>query len=291
MKNRLRSNLRRRIEWLPARAIVVEPTAQRPFSEARADMLARVLDPDKLGMPLVAELGANGHTRFVAVDGQHRIAAVKKAHGDEMMIQCEVIHGSNLKTAADLFIARNSGKAPCAYDKFRVAVTAGHADETAVDEAVRALGLRIITNGAKEGVVTCVTTLMALRRLDPRRDDPHENLVTRTLRVALAAWGRSSSSFQGDVLRGLGMVLHYYAKLIDEERLVNRLAVFPKGGLGVLGRGRTHHDLSGGSVAIGCARAVLQIYNTGLRKQQLPAWDDRAAMKAAMTAAATEQAA
>lgn len=275
MKHKINSRFSRRIEWMSVRDIGIEASAQRPFDARHAENIAKALDPDKLGYPLVAEVGTPGRTRFIAVDGQHRIAAVRSCYGEDEQIQCEVVRGLTVNQAAELFLGRSYNKSIHTLNRFRIAVTAGRPDETAINDAVERLGLRVQT-GTGDGTLSAVNTLLALRKLDAHRDDPHDSVVTRVLRIALAAWGRKATMFQGDVLRGLGLVLLRYGTDIDEARLVSRLAGVASGALGVLSRGRSFRETTGGSVFQGCARAIVALYNVGLRSNGLAEWNDRA---------------
>lgn len=273
-KHKVTSAYSRTIEWVPVKAIGVEATAQRRFKPTRMEAIANDLDPDKLGLPALAALSSNGRERFIVVDGQHRIAAVRKALGEDQLVQCEVVRGLTIPQAAEMFLGRNTASPVHVLDKFRVAVTAKRADEVAVNDMVEALGLRIRA-GAEDGSVCCVGTLLGIYRSDPAAGDRHDGMVPRVLRMALAAWGRPASSFQGDVLKGLALVLSRYPGLVEEEALVAKLSGVPSGAVGILGRGRTYRQLHRGSVAHGVARAVVALYNTGRRRYVLPDWDDR----------------
>lgn len=274
MSKKVTSQYSRTIEWVSVRLIGKDDSAQRPFKARRAEEIARNLDPDKLGLPLVAVVGTPPRERYIALDGQHRIAAVRMALGEDQLVNCEVVRGLTIPQAAELFLGRNTAAPPHVLDKFRVAVTAGRPAETAINDMAVALGLRI-AGGAGDGTVGCVRTLVDLYRNDPNATDTTDGMVPRVLRMALAAWGRADSSFQGDVLKGLGLTLTRYAGMIDEDTLVSKLSKLPSGAMGLLGRGRTYRQLHRGSVAHGVARAIVAIYNTGRRRYVLPDWDDR----------------
>lgn len=273
-KHKVTSAYSRTIEWVPVKTIGVEASAQRRFKPARMEAIANDLDPDKLGLPAIAAIGATGRERFVVVDGQHRIAAVRKALGEDQLVQCEVVRGLTIPQAAEMFLGRNTASPVHVLDKFRVAVTAARPDEVAVNDMVEALGLRVRA-GAEDGTVSCVGTLLGIYRADPAAADRLDGMVPRVLRMALAAWGRGNGSFQGDVLKGLALVLARYPGLIDENTLVAKLSGVPSGAMGILGRGRTYRQLHRGSVAHGVARAIVALYNLGRRRHALPDWDDR----------------
>ena len=274
MSKKVTSAYSRTIEWVPVQQIGKDDRTQRPFRPSRVEQIAKELDPDKLGLPLLAVLNRSGVERFIVLDGQHRVAAVRKALGDNQLVQCEVVRGLTVAQAAELFLGRNTAAPPHVLDKFRIAVNAGRDLETAVNSIVESLGLRV-RPGADDGTVTCVRTLVEMHRTDPNASDATDGLVARVLRIALAAWGRPSASFQGDVLKGLGATLARYGGLIEEDALVTKLSAIPTGAVGLLGRGRTYRQLHGGSVANGIARAVVAIYNVGRRRHALPDWDDR----------------
>ena len=274
MARRVRTEHETKLEWVPVADIGIEPRAQCPFNPARAQEIAQNFDPDALGYPYVhAAPKRGGGWTFNAIDGQHRIAAVKIALGEDQRIECEVVRGITIERAAQLFILRNKRRNPRPLDLFRAAVTAKNVAETAINNVAEGLNLHIQT-GTQDGSVSCVVALLALYKLEQRGKGMPTNLVEQTLALAKKSWGRRWDAFNGDLMRGVGMVLHRYGDEIEARSLTPKLASLPGGPPGLLGRGRSYREAHGGSTAHGVARALVAIYNKGRRSRQLAPWGE-----------------
>lgn len=236
---------------------------------------AGATSPDKLGFPLVAVLEERGRERYVVVDGQHRVAAVRQALGEDQQIQCEVIRGCTIAEAAELFCGRNESRKPRPLDQFLVGVTAKRPENLAIVSVVENLGLRI-RNGGADGSISAVSALIGIYRGDHALPEKERGAtLRRTLLVAMNAWGGGYETFNGDVLRGLGAVLARYGLMVDDDSLQKKLASLAGGALGLLGKGRTYRTAMGGSMMQNVARAVVTVYNAGRRSHQLPDWDQK----------------
>jgi Family of unknown function (DUF6551) len=265
---RVKPEYRSSIEWIPVAQVTVEPKAQRKFMQRWADEIAENLDPDLLGHPLVCALSRNGtgHEHYVVIDGQHRIAAVRKALGKDQSVQCEVIHGIDLARAAALYRGRNTIRHPRPYDLFIAGRTAHDADCMEIDKIVRAHGFTV-SDAHIDGTISAVTAIERVYKMAPGGA-----ILDATLGVVTESWGSAAAGTQSGILLGLGLVLRRYGSAIDRTRLQRQLASHSGGASGLLGRGRSLTDAFGGSVGNGVARAIVMIYNTGLRQNKLPDW-------------------
>lgn len=266
---RLHSTDERTREWIPIAQMELPPNAQRGFKPAHAAKIAAAFDPGLLGYPVVAKIpGRGGRERYWIIDGQHRIAAVREALGEDQSVECEVIHNITLQRAAQLFRGRNDKLGVRPLDKFIAGVTAGDPECVAINDTVASLGLRIVNGNVAKNQVSAVTALQKIHRLDPKN-----GLLKDTLHLAIEAWGRDAENFNGDVLQGLGMVLHRYNDELEKNILERKLKTCPGGALGLLGKGRMlRQAMSYTTVSNGIACAVVRMYNTGRRKAPLTEW-------------------
>ena len=136
--------------------------AQREFSQAHGDAIAAEFDMGKFGYPVVNQVD---QTNWV-VDGQHRIYGLRKqpAATRGTTVECEVYENLNKQEMADLFLGRNRSRIVNAFERFTVAVTAGHARERAIMRVVTAAKLEIKKDQRKR----CIFAVGGLQRVFER---------------------------------------------------------------------------------------------------------------------------
>jgi hypothetical protein len=85
------------LKWLYTRELEAYPYPNRRdwgvVHERWVQRIADALDPDLLGLPLVALDQTSGKVRYLIIDGLQRIRAVDRALGPGQKIRCEVITG------------------------------------------------------------------------------------------------------------------------------------------------------------------------------------------------------
>lgn len=271
---KVRTTYQSRIEWIPVARTELPPGAQRKYDDAWATKIAADFDPDKLGKPLIAAIpGRGGQERFWIIDGQHRIAAVKKALGEDQSVECEVIRGITIDRVAEIFRGRNTTRPVSALDKFMAGVTAKNEECVAINNAVTGLGLRIAGTG-DPGTISAVIALGKIQRLD--KSMPRGALLRRVLSLALECWGRAPESFNGHILTGLALVLDRHRDEIEMDVFDKKLKSCPGGALGLVGRARKLKEALGRDMNNCMARAIVSFYNAGRSKNRLPEWGERA---------------
>ena len=133
--------------------------AQREFSQAWADAIAAEFDMGKFGYPVVNRVG---DINWV-IDGQHRVDALRRqpAATRGSTIDCEVYEGLDDQEMADLFLGRNKSRVVNTFERFTVAVTAGHTRENAIMRVVTAAKLEIKKDQRKG----CIFAVGGLKRV------------------------------------------------------------------------------------------------------------------------------
>jgi hypothetical protein len=237
--------------------------AQREkINEARVDYLLANIDLEKFGMPTLSERDG----RYYIIDGQHRIEMIKRFLGDgweTQTIECYVYSGLTESEEADLFLGLNNALQVSAFDKFRVSIAAGYADEVHIDAILRGAGL-CISRDQVPGAVGCVT---ALRRVYKRSDGA---TLARALRIIRDAYG--DPGMASIVIDGIGHLCQRYNGTLDEKTAVSRLSE-TRGGLnGLLGRANVLHKQTGNIKAQCVAAAAVDIINAKRGAKKLPSW-------------------
>jgi hypothetical protein len=240
----------------------VSVAAQRRFRQSRVDFLVSKFDLDILGTPM-----ANFRDGwFYIIDGQHRIAALKEFLGkgwEDQQIECHVYDGLNEKEEADMFIRYNNQLPVSTFDRFRVAVTAGYADETNIKKIVEANGL-VISQEKLPGAIGAVGTLT---RVYSRSDD---ETLGRALRIIKGAFG--DPGFESMVIDGIGHLCQRYNGKLKEDVAIDRLGRMHGGVKGLLGKAEVLHKQTGNAKAQCVAAAAVDTINSGKGGEKLVSW-------------------
>ena len=238
--------------------------AQREFSQAWADAIAADFDMGKLGYPVVNRVG---DINWV-IDGQHRLAAFRKqprvTRGTTL--ECEVYEGLDDQGMADLFLGRNRSRVVNAFERFSVAVTAGHPKENAIVDVVNAAKLELKADHRKG----CIFAVAALKRVFAREGPAVLRRVLETLRDA---YDSVPGAFGRPMVEGLGLVVGVYGPRIHNESLIAALGKDRHGVNGVLRRAEEYRERVGRPQPQCVAAAIVDVYNEGRRgAARIPRW-------------------
>lgn|SRR5262245_268661 len=250
--------------------LTIDPEAQRKMSMAWVKARVPKFDVDQLGW-ICINVRANGKAHVV--DGQHRVELMRQVGWGDQLIHAEVFRGLTQAEEAELFIARNDRKAVRKYDKFRIAITAKNERACAIDTIVRAHGL-VISDQARDGHIVAVDALEKIfdgGGIASSNEGPAA--LGKALRALVRAWGNQASSVNGRVIQGLGMVFLRYNGEVNEVDLVKKLAPFPGGAAGLLGKGRALQETRGKALHHSIANIIVDVYNRGRRGTKLESWE------------------
>lgn len=249
----------------------IDPEAQRKLMPGWVKAHVPKFDVDQLGY-IVINRRPNG--KLYVVDGQHRVELMRAVGWGDQSIHAEMFEGLNQSQEAELFLARNDRRAVSRYSKFRVAVTAGDPVATEIDRIVRAHGL-VVSDQAQDGHVVAVDALEQVYRgagISSEKDGA--KALGKALDVVVQAWGKQPSAVNGKVIHAIGMVFLRYDGQVDVKDLQKKLAPFPGGAPGLLGKGRSAREIIGRPLHHCLASIVVDVYNRGRRGSKLDAWDE-----------------
>lgn len=255
---------------VPLGELQVDPDAQRRLSMSWVKEHTADFDVDQLGYIVVNKRPSG---KYFIVDGQHRVMLMREVGWGDQKIHAECFEGLTQAQEADLFIARNDRRAVQPYDKFRVAVTAGHPDAVAIEKIVNEHGM-VIAQGAGEGVIMAVSALQKVYHgAGIASDKEGPQALRNTMKTIVQAWGKTSGAVSGDVITGIGLVQLRYNGRIDQKDLATKLAPFPGGGPGLVGKGKALREMNGRPVSHCIAAIIVDQYNKGKRTGKLDAWE------------------
>lgn len=242
-------------------ALVVDSDVQRALDNRRVEKIATELNHDALGTITVSHR-ANGS--YHIIDGQHRVSAVRLAEGDGVKIMCRVFDGLTIEEEAELFRLLNNTAKPGALDLFRVRVVEGEETATYIHDMLVRHGFRL---GLASGGVVFAAVAAAERvyRLKP-------DALEWTLSTVVRAWGHEGASTDGRIVAGLGLVYARYGTAVAPDEMADRLARFPGGPGGVLGKARGLKEMIGGHIGSAVSEIIVETYNRKRKTRALPPW-------------------
>lgn len=254
-----------KIMSIPAHGIHIDPTVQRSLIPARVKWLADRMDLDALGVFTVSDRGSGN---YVVLDGQHRLAAIERVGMGEWEVTCHVYTGLSLDQEAALFRRLNDTRKITPWDDFSKGLVEGDDECIAINTICMQHGLEVEGYG-KDGKITCVLKLRQIYASKNGR--PDGELLSDVLEDSISAWGHTYPGVEKNILGGLAIVHRTYGKEFDRAALVNKMAKFPGGPSGILGKAKALRDISSSSLERLVAEVMVGLYNKGRRSGKLEA--------------------
>jgi len=246
--------------------IRVDPEVQRGIIPARVKALAEKLDLDALGVFTISDRGGRD---YVAIDGQHRLAALERVGMGEWEVTCHVYSGLDMSQEAALFRRLNDTRKITPFDDFDKGLKEGDETCVAINEIVEGYGLTVKAGGGSDGSISCVNKMRQIYSINGVA--PVGEVLSRTIEDALGAWGVTYAAVDKSVLGGLALVHKTYLDEIDRPALVKKLAKYKGGASGLLGTARLLKDLRSAPLERIVAQVIVETYNRGRRSGQLDA--------------------
>jgi len=190
----------------------IEPLAQRMVvSPTRVERMATNFIPGAVGT-LVCSQRDNGVKNLC--DGAHRWTVLKELGIEKVM--CEVHHGLTLTEEAMLFLIKNKESlAVKPIDMYKVGITAAIPVYVDTEAVLAAHDLMVGNTSANQiGAVNGVVKIT---------EDYGQPVLDRVLTVAEGAWGRTSDTWDGALLGGLGQFIGRHAEQVSDSVLITKL--------------------------------------------------------------------
>lgn len=263
------------IETLPADVLDVDPGVQRQLNPGRVKALAAEFDESALGVFTISarrnmDLGNVGdgakQLRYVVLDGQTRLAAVRLFTGSEktkLPLVCQVYHGLTRTEEAEIFLRHNDRTAVRAIDKFRIALVAGERWAISLNDIVTRHGFETGVNAPAERRFTAVAAALKIMRLTDGED-----ALNRAFDLLVRTWGHRANAASAEAIDGFGMLYHRHGVAVDTPGFARKMARkdspqnFKANVLAMRGAMRLSRTEAS-------YRYVVQTYNSGRRSQGL----------------------
>lgn len=244
------------IEAHRADALTIDPRTQRVLRPHIVKKIRASLDLDAIGV-ITANRRKGG--ALAVLDGQHRVVALREEGLGEWEITCRIFEGLSIQEEAALFRKLNTYTRPSAVDDFLKGVVAKDGECVAINRIVEFCGFEIHPQATHHGGISAVAALRKVYR------DGGGDALSKTLALAREAWGVTPEATAGQIIDGLGRVVTTFNGEVDYGVLANKLAKYPGGASGLIGKARMLNDIRRKPVAGCVAEIVVNTYNTGRR--------------------------
>lgn len=226
---------------------------QRPVDDREVDRLVREWD-ERLFEPIAVSYRDG---RYYVIDGQHRIAAMRRMHGGcEIMIRCKVYSGMTYMDEAELCykLDRAKKRLSLAQSTNALAESGTDAEITEIRNLLGSVGLAWAlgkNHGARNEIVATRSVINSYRSLGSAEFLRMFGLISDT-------WRGNPRSLLDPIISGMTLFLKTYGKELSDAVFVRRLsAVDPDE---IIRRGRA--DVSTRNAPLRYARIILEKFNS-----------------------------
>lgn len=233
---------------------------QRPVNQKEVDRLVREWDDRLLEDVIVSFRDA----KFYVVDGQHRIAAMRKMNnGQGVMVRCRVYSGLSYEQEASLCYRLDRAKKRLSLSQSTNALV-----ESGVDAQINEIRCLVEQAGfvwalhKKRGKTGEIVTTRALVNAYRLLGGP---AFLRMLTLLWGTWQGDPRSLTAAVLSGMALFVKAYETEITDNIFISRLSKADPDEINRRGRA----DFSTNNTALRFARVILEKYN-GQRGKKLP---------------------
>lgn len=246
-----------KLKKLKPSQIEIDPRFNRDLDEARAKAMARNIEVDLIGVPVVSERD-NG--TFIALDGQHRMTACRMAGVDDL-VYCEVHAGLSLSDEAALFLRLNGGRRPVrVFDKFKAQLVARDPVAMDISSILKSHGFRIVKGSPSRCGIVAIQALVGIY---------HRGNLNPVLAVVTYWADGEPATLEGDLLKAISLFLGKYPE-VDLKDFGRRLAPISADRI-IAKLKRTRGAFSDVSPTIAACSVFREIYNARRPKRsQLP---------------------
>ena len=225
---------------------------QRPVDEREVNRLIREWDDRLLDPPVVRFRDG----KFNVVDGQHRVAAMRKMNGGkEVMVPCTIYSGLTYEQEADLCYKLDKAK-----KRLTLAQATNALAESGTDADIRTVKSLIEANGfvwALNRRTRSTNEIGSIRALMKSWRALGNDEFSRMLVLLRCTWGGNPDSLTSFIFSGMTIFLKAYGAEIDDRLFIRQLSkVEPDE---IVRRGKL--DFSTTNNGLRYARVILEKYN------------------------------
>lgn len=234
---------------------------QRPIDMSWVRKLAAGFDMRRFGV-VTTSLREDG--RLYVIDGQHRVSAARSVGIERVPVT--IYDDLSLGEEAALFSALNTERKRMNPEELYWAdFLAGNEEAVGIARSLERSGHRLQRRQRGQRGITCFGALRTAYRYD------EGEALFLALQALAAAWGHGEN-LGAPAIRGVVRFIIQYRGLYDRGRLIQVLEGVTQRRLEALIKDQA--GMSGGAGWVGGGKAILALYNRGLRSSKLPPWSD-----------------
>jgi uncharacterized protein DUF6551 len=262
------------VETLPANLLEVDPSVQRKLNDSRVTKIAADFHEAALGVMIVSARRAatdvlipssSADTRYVVLDGQTRLAALRKFTGTEATafpVVCQVFTGLTRAEEAEIFLTHNDRAAVRKIDLFRLALVAEQPWAVELDAVVRRHGYEARDHVVPERRFTAISTAQRIIRLPEGLDT-----LDRAFDLIARSWGYRVNAASAEAVDGFGLLFHRHGKDVDVPGFALKIAATDTPQT-FKANVMAYRATVGVSRTEAAYRYVLRVYNSGRRSSR-----------------------
>lgn len=250
------------LDWVPIRKMFVDSYG-RPLNQRKVNIMLRDFDFNALGTIL---LSYRPNDTYATLDGHHRKATAEQKGYTHMAARIYI--DLTYEEEAALYNAFATVNRQTSLDRFRARLEAQEKEAMAIRGTLQRVGMDIALNGPAVGRVQAVS------EMDRMYNEYGLEFLSQVVLALHDGWGKESRAWITESLRGFSGFWLRYRNLVDEKHLMDVMRLTPPDR--IISLARNHQSLVGKGVNSFryWGVALREIYNKGMRKNQLPEWQD-----------------
>lgn len=217
--------------------------------------------------PILVSMREDG--TYWCIDGHHRLEAARQR--GETTIKCRIVYGLTIEEEAELFVKMAKGRSEItAYDTYRADLAAKDPNALAVRDMLAAFGFRFVDTTRRVKTmrddrlypIAAVSTVRDIYRQDDGKT------LERVLDVVTNKWDIEEIMLATErpILAGLARMISRGEGVLDQKRFQRTLENMSPGA--IKSKASTYRVIMGGGEARAVVAAILEKYNSGIRKQE-----------------------
>lgn len=193
----------------------------RPIRASDARRIAIEFDPDAFGNVAVWHRPDREplRGRYVIVDGQHRVQALRIMGWEDQAVPCLLYQGLTIERAAELSLALQDRRNLHTLDKHRANVAAHEHRAVEVDKVLRAADVQLVYSTRPDANRQCCAVGALLNCWDLLGVDGLE----RVLAICDRAWEGTAAGFGSAIVKLVMTVVAAHADRVNDARLADVL--------------------------------------------------------------------
>lgn len=247
--------------WVPVDKIRVDRNYQR---EIRANRVAQILRDFNWAHFQPVMLAEQEDGTFTVFDGQHRVAAAR-AHPAIQEVPAAVVRLEQSCDEAGAFLGVNVNRtAVSTVEKYHAGIEAEDPQMMAVCSVLEEAGCEVIAAIGVKPAANKTTAVTAVSRAIKTYGD---HAVTEACRTLVAAWPKDVGALNGVMIQALARLYRNNKRIISRERMTLKLK--GKDRKVLTADAETIRKIGGGDAGLNVAKALVEVYNKGLQKDQI----------------------